>query len=274
MSCCFICPKCASPLSESEKTWFCPNRHSYDRAKAGYTNLLPPSGHHNHGDDKAMVRSRRAFLESGAYDCLSDAVNEVALSLFPSSPFVLDAGCGEGYYTHRLYRALIHNGFAPRMAAVDLSKEALIAAAKRTRDISWAAASVYALPVADASADLVLNIFSPLAREEYFRVLKPGGLFLYAVPLPEHLFALKAAIYDRPYENPALSTDFDGFALCERREIRSDFFLPDNESVRNLFTMTPYCHKTSPADLEKLNALSSLTVTAAFALLVYRRIGA
>ena len=271
MPCFFVCPKCGSPLTETEKTWSCPNRHSYDRAKAGYTNLLPPSGHHDHGDDRAMVRSRRAFLESGAYDCLSDAVNDAAALLLPKTPSVLDAGCGEGYYTARLLRTLTEQAFSPRIAAVDLSKDALTAAAKRSREISWAAASVYALPVADASVDLVLNVFSPLAHDEYLRVLKPGGLFFYAVPLPEHLFSLKAAVYDKPYENPVVSADFAGFSLIERREIRSDFLLPDTQSVLDLFTMTPYYHKTSPADLQKLNAISSLAVTAAFALLIYRK---
>ena len=37
-------------------------------------------------------------------------------------------------------------------------------------------AGSFAAPVADGWADVILNIFSPMAREEFLRVLAPGAL--------------------------------------------------------------------------------------------------
>ena len=37
----FRCPLCGTPLEREETRWLCPNRHSFDRAAAGYVHLLP-----------------------------------------------------------------------------------------------------------------------------------------------------------------------------------------------------------------------------------------
>ena len=55
-------------------------------------------------------------------------------------------------------------------------------------------ASVYRLPLPDGSVDLLTNVFSPLAAEEFARVLRPGGAFLYVVPAPEHLWEMKQVL--------------------------------------------------------------------------------
>ena len=44
------------------------------------------------------------------------------------------------------------------IAGIDISKFALIAAAKRSKNIRLAVASVFALPTADFSCDAVLNV--------------------------------------------------------------------------------------------------------------------
>ena len=65
----FRCPLCAAPLEREETRWFCPNRHSFDRASAGYVHLLPANQKHSRdpGDDKAMVAARSSFLEKEHY---------------------------------------------------------------------------------------------------------------------------------------------------------------------------------------------------------------
>ena len=45
-------------------------------------------------------------------------------------------------------------------------------------------ASCYHLPFADETADLLLDCFSPLAIDEFRRVLKPGGHFSMWYPAP------------------------------------------------------------------------------------------
>ena len=66
--------------------------------------------------------------------------------------------------------------------------------------MQWAVASSFAIPVADAAADCLVDIFSPAAAREFARVVKPGGAFVFAVPGPRHLYGLKEVLYERPYE--------------------------------------------------------------------------
>lgn len=109
---------------------------------------------------------------------------------------MLDAGCGDCYYTGKIEKALADKNAS--IAGIDISKFALIAAAKRSKNIRLAVASVFALPTADFSCDAVLNVFSPFAPEEYNRVLKRDGVLLRVIPLENHLFSLKKAVYDNP----------------------------------------------------------------------------
>lgn len=103
------CPLCGKPLRLDGGSYRCENRHSYDCAKSGYVNLLDSSRKRSKipGDNKLMSAARRDFLNKGYYEPLSDALNSVCLARLSgsSSPVILDAGCGEGYYTSRLAEA-------------------------------------------------------------------------------------------------------------------------------------------------------------------------
>jgi len=160
----------------------------------------------------------------------------------------------------------------PEMLGVDISKDALAAGAKRTKQIKLAAASVYRLPVANKSCDMVLSLFAPVSAQEFSRVLRPGGILIRAIPLEKHLWSLKAAVYDRPYKNEADSGEAEGFEIVERREIRQRIHLTCNEDIINLFTMTPYYYKTSAEDQIKLKNMDELDTETAFGLLTYQRV--
>ncbi len=268
----FSCPICRALLVPAERTWRCENGHSYDVARSGYVNLLPPSGRDRHGDDRPMIAARRDFLQKGYYNHLADAVCREALRYAHDGCVVLDAGCGEGYYTGRLERTLREKAGDCRVFGVDLSKNALALAARTYPNVRFAAASVNAIPLLDNSVDIVVDIFSPLADREYHRVLKPDGVLLYAIPLEQHLFSLKQAVYREPYPNRVQHREIAGFAAPERTDIRRRITLPSTEDILSLFTMTPYFHKTSPEDMKKLSTLSSLETDADFALLCYRKL--
>ena len=61
-----LCPVCGGRLTREETVWRCENRHSFDVARSGYVNLLPPSAAgKRHGDDKRMVAARTATLKIG-----------------------------------------------------------------------------------------------------------------------------------------------------------------------------------------------------------------
>jgi len=268
----FICPKCKKKLDTLCSSAVCAEGHSYDRARGGYYNLLLSNSGGTHGDNKDMVLARRAFLGEGYYGPLAEKIAATALSFTESTPILLDAGCGEGYYTDFVERALFERDGDSRVCAFDISKDAVREAAKKNDRLSLVVAGSYHMPIADGSVDAVLNTFSPLALEETRRVLRQYGIFFMAIPGEDHLFELKAAIYDTPYRNVVEDTALDGFRLLSDTPVRYTMQLNRRESIRSLFMMTPYAYRTKRENAERVLALSNLDCTADFRVLVYQKL--
>lgn len=270
----FRCPNCGRPLAREPHRLACPAGHSFDLAKSGYVNLLlsRQSGQKHHGDDKRMVKARSTFLQKGHYAPMRQELLRQGLAAASENMVVLDAGCGEGYYTAALAELLRQQGLCPHVAGIDISKEALQEAAKRDRQSEYAVASCFHLPVGDGSIDLLLSVFAPYCGEEFLRVLRPGGSFLMVIPLENHLYGLKQAIYEKPYRNEVKPYDLPGFRLEECRELRYQITLHGQEEIESLFMMTPYYYKTGAADQQKLLTKTTLTTPAEFAVLRYKKI--
>lgn len=271
----FICPICRRPLSRLGGACVCPNGHSYDIAAEGYIHLLPPNKMHAKipGDSRQMVAARRNFLATGLYEPFSDALNGLVAEAVRGleSPQILDAGCGEGYYTGRLREELTRRGIRAQIAGFDISKFAVKAAARRCRGIEFAVGSIFDIPAASASADCVLNVFAPLVPGEFLRVLRPGGTLIIAVPGARHLFGLKRILYDEPYENECKDTVYDGFVFQKRVPVRGKIEIRDKKVMQDLFAMTPYYWKTPPEGGERLRKTELLRTEIGFDFLVYRR---
>ena len=272
----FACPLCQAPLDAGPRAYTCPNGHSFDRAGAGYVHLLPPNRMHSKspGDDRKMVAARAAFLERGYYAPLAQALGNSAVRLLSATPqpVVLDSGCGEGSSTRHLFLALCAAGLSPRLAGVDISKFAVRRAAKRLEAGEFAVASVYRLPLPDHSADLVTNVFAPLCQEEFARVLKSGGHFLYVVPAPRHLWQMKEILYHHPYENPDKREEYPGFRLLDVQEVEGTIHLSCQEDIMALFGMTPYAWKTPREGIARLSALDALSCETGFRIHHYQRL--
>ena len=270
----FCCPLCASPLTREEHSYRCPSGHSFDIAAAGYTHLLPPNRKHSKapGDDKEMVAARSAFLEKGYYLPLRQALEKLVCNLTQdlSAPVLLDSGCGEGWYTAGLFQALAAHGKQPQVAGVDISKFALKKAAKRLPQGEFAVASVYRLPLADHCADVITNVFSPLAAEEFSRILRPGGHYLYVVPSARHLWQMKEVLYAKPYENPIKLEEYPGFVHVDTVEVRYSISMDDPTDWMALFHMTPYSWKTPKEGIQRLESLPHLDTEIGFDIHVYR----
>ena len=268
----FICPICAAPLERGEGAYTCPNGHSYDIAREGYVHLLPANRKHSKspGDDKGMVEARSRFLARGYYAHLKRALCALALEYAGPGAAVLDSGCGEGYYTAAIWGTLGVAGRQPRLAGVDLSKPSVRLAARRIPHAEFAVASAYHLPVGDGTVDLLLNCFSPLALEEFQRVLKPGGTFLYVVPAADHLWELKQVLYDSPYPNREEEIPYQGFTYEKVVPAQAEVEVA-GQDLADLFRMTPYYWKTPKSGAERLAALEKLRVQASFRIHVFRR---
>lgn len=268
------CPVCGGLLVPASRSLRCDAGHSYDLAKQNYVNLLMrnQSSAKRHGDDKLMVAARREFLDAGYYAPLRDALCTLAAGYAGKDAILLDAGCGEGYYTAAVRLAMCAAGGCAGAVGVDISKAALVAAAKRDPALTLAAAGISALPLDSGSCDVLLNVFAPADDREFLRVLRPGGVLLKAVPLERHLWELKQAVYDRPYENPAPDYTPAGFAPPERKDICARITVAPQRQIENLFMMTPYYYKTGRADQAKLAALESLETEIAFGVLALRKL--
>lgn len=262
------CPVCGSSMRQSEDGKVCrcagQRTHCFDVARSGHLHLGGP--HAGDGDGKEAVAARRAFLDAGYYEPLSDAIHEILDRV--GAEKVLDAGCGEGYYTNRMAQGR-------DVLGIDLSRAGVEMAAKRAKAMqtraSFAVASIFSLPVLDERLDAVVNIFAPCAEEEFCRVLKLGGHLLLVGAGEHHLMGLKRAIYDNAYENAGRADLPQSMRLCERRSCRYEITVEGNDAIEALFSMTPYYWRTSRADHAKLVGLETLTTELDFDLFLFEK---
>ena len=270
----FICPVCGGELSDNGKSFLCSLGHCFDKSKFGYVNLLmsSKSSAKRHGDDRLMVRARRDFLDKGYYSFLLDKVCGICENVVSNGSVVLDAGCGECYYSSNIRNHLEDIGVSANYFGIDISKDALEFAFKRKSGVSTAVGSVFSIPFADSSVDVLLNIFSPEAFGEFNRVLKKGGVLIRVIPLENHLFGLKKAVYDTPYFNEPIPNEINGFAFENEIVVKNIIELSSNEDILNLFRMTPYYYKTGIKDQQKLEEISTLFTEAEFGIRIYRKV--
>lgn len=249
-----ICPHCRALLARDGNTWRCANGHGYDQARQGYLNLLLVQHKNSRqpGDTPTMLACRQAFLDAGHYQPVSDEINR----LFSARPIdnLLDMGCGEGYYTARL--AAVLPGAA--IGGLDISKDAIIKACRRSRTIQWLVASSARLPVPDASLDAALCVFSPWSFDECLRTLKPGGQVLLVGPHADHLLTLRKSLYDEVHPTPELIKGLpDGLEMVCDHTLRYALDLASDD-LANLIGMTPHGFRSRP---ERQQALIKSGIT-------------
>ncbi len=263
------CPVCGKPLHPEGKSLQCEARHSFDRGRSGYVHLLPSNRQNAKlpGDNPEMVRARRHFLQKGYYAHLMEVLCGAVQAYLPEHGVLLDAGCGEGYYTNAVRQSLADAA----VYGVDISKTAADLAARADKGTDYAVGSVFHLPVQSERCDLVMSIFAPYCGEEFLRVLKPGGCFIMVIPSAKHLWELKTAVYAQPYENAVKDYALEGFTFTEKRTAARDITLDDPQDIADLFSMTPYAYRTGAAERERLAALQTLTTQTAFEILIYHK---
>lgn len=271
----FICPVCGNFLEREDKIYRCQNRHSFDVSAKGYVNLLLSNQMNAKlpGDNKMMVNARAEFLSKGYYSHLAAALADTVSENFTGG-VILDAGCGEGYYTDEIYRKIKEKTENFQILGIDISKSACAKTAARFKGESrceTAAASVFHIPAADSSANVILSVFAPFSRDEFHRVLKKGGRLIMAIPDEDHLFSLKEAVYEKPYKNAVGDYEIDGFDFIGCKKISRKIFIDNSGDIQNLFTMTPYYYKTSQAGHERVKKLETLETSADFRVLVYKK---
>jgi 23S rRNA (guanine745-N1)-methyltransferase len=263
------------PLVFEAPSWRCPSGHCFDTASQGYINLLPVQNKRSRdpGDSKEMVAARRRYLESGVYEPIAAGVWRALMDgLEGEAPYAcLDAGCGEGYYPRYLRQQDQDGQLA--LIGLDISKWAVMAAARSSSDIRWLVGSNAQLPVPDGALDALLCMFGFAVPEEFLRALKPGGIWVQVEAGTDHLLELRRIIY------PSVKADKDeaqeppvGFSLESTERIRCQISLDSQEKIADLLLMTPHLFRASAQGLEQARQLTSLEVQVDVRIKVLRRL--
>jgi 23S rRNA (guanine745-N1)-methyltransferase len=260
------CPNCLRNLAHVEAHVFgCEAGHRFDRAKHGYLTLLAPRAPRIVGDDHEMLAARASLLEGGAYAPIAEALVETVQSTLPSdtrSPLrIADLGCGTGYYSSALHRALPEAEFL----LVDRSPDAVRRSLRALPDATGVVLDIWRpLPVRDAAVDIALNVFAPRNGAEFARILRRDGRLFVIVPTDAHLRELR--IERSLLEVPAGKAEHVGAQLAEnglimRSVLPVEYTLETDASTRALLAgMGPSAHHaarlSSAGDAEATRAVT------------------
>jgi 23S rRNA (guanine745-N1)-methyltransferase len=269
------CPLDGTPLHCHGSAWRCASGHSFDIASQGYTHLLPVQNKRSRdpGDSKEMIAARRRFLTAGFYQPISAAVSRAVLADLPADASIscLDAGCGEGYYLRQL-AAAVGDQQILALLGLDISKWAVLSAAKQDRRVNWVVGSNANLPVLPGTLDRVLCMFGFPVYPEFARVLKPGGRLIQVDAGPDHLRELREIIY--PSLKPERTAELHiptGFSRLPTDTLRFSIELSNAEQIADLLTMTPHLYRASAEGRAQAAALTALSLSVDVRLTCFER---
>lgn len=235
-----------------ERTFGCANGHRFDQARYGYLTLLDPRAPKTIGDDRAMLESRRELLARGAYGRIADAVARAVVDSrsIVSAPerglSVADLGCGTGYYS----ASVMAHASVSRLLAADRSPDAVrmtLRALAGAVPVTGVVLDLWRpLPLRDASADVLIDVFAPRNPPEYARVLRQHGSLVVVVPTAAHLAGLRerAALLDIPGDKDIHVVErFERVGLLLSARDRIEYRLSTDASTRALIaSMGPSAH--------------------------------
>jgi len=257
------CPVCEDTLTRpAARALRCGRGHAFDIARQGYASLTAGRVAHP-GDSAEMVAARESFLAAGHYAVLAEALAGAAGAV---DGLALDAGVGTGYYL----AGLLDRRPALTGLGLDVSKPALRRAARAHPRAAAACADLWRpLPLADASASLILNVFAPRNGPEFRRVLRPGGALLVATPAAGHLGELIDAyglLHVDPDKAERVSGSLGAHFTAEVTTTHRWLLRLTGDEVRTLVAMTPSARHLDAAGLPE----NDIDVTAAVDITVYR----
>lgn len=277
----FICPLCHKQLFMNGLQLGCCNNHNYDISKKGYVNLLLVNQKNvkEPGDNKAMVFSRRVFLNKGYYLKLSTRLNEIIKEIiFSYKPNrninILDAGCGEGYYLYNLKNSVaeLKHNMKINYFGIDISKSAINYASSGDKEMNLAVASIHNLPIESNSIDVLIRNFAPEDEDEFLRIVKPQGKIVIITPGKEHLYGLKEIIYDNPIRYEEKVEKLKNYNSISSEKLIYRIKIEEQSYILSLLKMTPYYWNIGEAGRKKLDSCFKLETDLDFNISVYEKI--
>lgn len=240
------CPVCMTGFHLSGSSLLCQSGHCFDVNKKGFVNLVPAQKPTKY--DTELFMARRRILEAGFYNELTKKLNE----LCEDAKTVLDAGCGDGFFTQALS--------AGTVIGLDLAKEAIQRAAGTDGNALFIVGDLTRLPFKDESFDTILNILSPAHYPEFRRVLKPNGRLIKVIPDSEYLREVRSLADKEDYSNAQVKEHFSKnvrtASVCSVRSL-----LPVSiEQAADIVKMTPMTFSVNTESLNK-DKLKEITIS-------------
>lgn len=249
------CPMCRAGLRPAPGTLRCPAGHTFDIARHGYVSLLT-GARATSGDDADMARARDRFLTTGKYGPIRQALARRVADAVPGRATVVDVGGGTGYYLAGVLDRLP----GARGLVLDTSVRALRSATRSHGRATAATWDVFRpFPLADGTADVVLDVFAPRNPSEFHRVLRPSGRLVVVRPTGRHLSELRGRVPGMVAVDPAkeerLHEALDPFFEAVGTELVEYATSLTGLEALDLVGMTPSARHLDRAELDEGGAL-------------------
>lgn len=274
----FRCPICTGTMKmDNLKSLICINNHCFDLSKYGYINMLLKTSKTKY--DKQMFISRRTIYKSGFFDPLIEEISQLIIqnTKDKNQPIkILDAGCGEGYHLSSIKEKVLQDSPQDVVAVgIDISKEAVIIAAKEYRGNIWCVADLANCPFASEQFDIILNILSPSNYSEFQRMLADDGIIIKVIPNSNYLQELRTIFYEKTakeyYSNDDTRELFEkNLDLLDIRSVHYNVPI-DYEKLKHLIYMTPLSWGTNQKNIEKVLKSNIDTITIDLAVLIGKK---
>ncbi|PWG00627.1 methyltransferase domain-containing protein [Levilactobacillus bambusae] len=255
----FRCPSCqAEVVTVANHTLTCVNGHTFDLSKKGTLYLfMKPAGTEYDGD---MLAARRRMLQRGLFDGIVQAMVQ---AIPETAKTLLDVGCGEGTPLAKLVN------LSPQLSSAigfDISKPGIALASDYQERLFFCVADLANEPFATGQFDVVTDLFSPSAYQEFERVLTQSGTLIKVIPNANYLGELRRLLFgsDDPHHDYSNQRVLDLFLShypdADVRQVAYTFPLQPGW-FDDLLTMTPL-HWGTNADPTgaKSRGLSQITV--------------
>jgi len=213
-----------------------------------------------------MVLARTDFLNAGIYEKVVTRIVDIIkqLTLNKTQFNLLDAGCGEGYYLNYIFTQLTNDNCRHSFIGLDISKQAIIGAAKRNKKITWVVGTNKTPPLCAESIDLILCVFGFYSFDGFKKILKHAGKVILVEPGANHLKELREIIYSEVNKSDSSDLSYAqemGFTLIDTQNINFKTKSINKEQIQQLLLMTPHFFRANKEGRERAAKIDSLNLT-------------
>ena len=260
----FRCPICKGSIKNvTENSVICKNNHCFNMSKKGYINLIKNNNKTIY--DKDLFEARSKIYDQKVYEILSEEIINIVDKYTTGEKinYVLDAGCGEGYYLNQLYLDEKINKKC-RLIGIDIAREGVALATRFENRVFWSVSDLSNLPFDDNKIDVILDILSPSNYREFAIVLNKKGIIIKVIPEENYLQEIRnqiaAYIKKDKYSNKNIVDVFES-NLDIVYEKRITYKVKDF-NLEDFIKMTPLTSSLTQNQIDELvkSGINSITI--------------